>query len=160
MTRAADVRSAQSQNKHGNRIEVRKIETLANLPPYINWPGVKQICRIERERTINGKTTLEIVCAITSLTRLHANAERLLKISREHWHIENCLHYVRDVTLGEDACRVRSGSAPQLLAALRNTAIGLLKRLGVPNKAAALRRHAAKPLEAMALVRSDCKKNF
>jgi predicted transposase YbfD/YdcC len=121
---------------------------------------VKQVCRIERERTLNGKTTLEIVCAITSLTRLHASAERLLKISREHWRIENCLHYVRDVTMGEDACRVRSGNAPQFLAALRNTVIGLLGRSGVANKAAALRRYAAKPNEALALIGRGVQRNF
>jgi hypothetical protein len=46
---------------------------------------------------------------------------------------------------------VRSGSAPQLLAGMRNLVIGLLERAGVPNKTAALRRHAAKPLEAIAL---------
>lgn len=149
--REANVRTAQSQGKHGDRVEIRKIETLANLPPYLNWPGAKQICRIERQRTLKGKTTLEVVCAITSLCRREAPAEKLLRISRQHWHIENKLHYVRDVALGEDACRVRSGSAPQLLAGVRNLVIGLLERAGVPNKTAALRRHAAKPLEAIAL---------
>jgi len=113
---------------------------------------VKQICRIERQRTIKGRTTLEIVCAITSLCRRDAPAGKLLRVSRQHWHIENKLHYVRDVALGEDACRVRSGSAPQLLAGIRNLVIGLLQRAGVPNKTAALRRHAAKPWEALKLL--------
>jgi predicted transposase YbfD/YdcC len=51
---------------------------------------------------------------------------QVLSLLRNHWKIENCLHYVRDVTLGEDACRVRTGSAPQVLAAVRNTVIHLL----------------------------------
>lgn len=152
MNRETQVHSAGSHDKHGDRVEVRKIETLDKLPPYLDWPGIKQICRIERERTLNGKTSREVVCAITSLSRRQAPASRLLKIAREHWHIENKLHYVRDVTLGEDACRVRSGSAPQVLAGLRNTVIGILERSGVANKAAALRRHASKPMEAIAKV--------
>ena len=53
-------------------------DTLATLPPYLNWPGAKQICRIERQRTLKGKTTVEVVCAITSLCRREAPAEKLL----------------------------------------------------------------------------------
>jgi hypothetical protein len=143
---------AESQDKHGDRIEFRKIETLAKLPPYINWPGVQQICLIERHRMLKGQPSVEIVCAITSVSRRRAPAARLLRLSRQHWHVENKLHYVRDVTMGEDACRVRSGTAPQLLASVRNLAIGLLARAGVRNKAAALRHHAAKPLKALALL--------
>jgi hypothetical protein len=61
--------------------------------------------------------------------------------------------HVRDVTLGEDACRVRTGSAPMILSTLRNTALNLLRAAGVSNIAAALRRHAARPREALALIR-------
>jgi hypothetical protein len=132
-------------------VEIRKIETLAELPPYLNWPGLKQVCRIERQRTVNGLTSLEIVCAITSLGRREASAPRLLRIARQHWQIENCLHYVRDVSLGEDACRVRSGSAPQLLAGLRNAVIRLIRGTGAKYIPRALQRFAAKPLEALAL---------
>ena len=71
---------------------------------------------------------------------------------REHWHIENRLHYVRDVTMGEDASRLRSGSAPQVLAAVRNVVVGLFRRDGWNNIAAALRHHAAQPLKALALI--------
>jgi predicted transposase YbfD/YdcC len=140
-------------------VEIRRIETLAELPPYVNWPSAQQVCRIERHRTLKGKTAVEIVCAITSLCRRDAPAARLLRISRQHWHVENKLHYVRDVALGEDACRVRSGSAPQLLAGIRNLVIGLLARAGVSNKTAALRRHAAKPLEALALLLRGASEN-
>jgi hypothetical protein len=56
--------------------------------------------------------------------------------------IENRLHYVRDVTLGEDASRIRTGSAPQVMAGLRNAAITLLRGLGVTNVAEALRENA------------------
>ena len=152
MERQAEVKSAESQEKNGGRIEIRKIETLAQLPPYLSWPGLKQVCRIERQRTVNGVTSKEIVCAITSLDRRHASAAGLLGISRQHWGIENELHYVRDVSLGEDACRVRSGSAPQLLAGLRNVVIRLARSTAAKFIPRAVQRFAAKPLEALALV--------
>jgi hypothetical protein len=72
-----------------------------------------------------------VVHAITSLSPERADAARLLGLSRAHWEIENRLHWVRDVTLREDACRVRSGYAPQALAACRNAVLTLLRGLGV-----------------------------
>jgi predicted transposase YbfD/YdcC len=70
---------------------------------------------------------VEAVYGITSLRRDAADAAALLALVRGHWGIENGLHYVRDVTLGEDACRVRTGNAPQVLAALRNAVVHLLE---------------------------------
>ena len=90
------------------------------------WPGLKQAFEITRERTVHGVKTREVEYGITSLSAKQANAEALLRIVRDHWKIENELHYVRDVTLGEDSCRVRSGTAPQVLAALRNVVVHLL----------------------------------
>ena len=75
---------------------------------------------------------------ITSLSAERANASRLLELTRKHWGIENGLHYRRDVTMGEDASRVRKGAAPQVMAALRNTIIHALDELG-DNLAAAMR---------------------
>ncbi len=71
---------------------------------------------------------------------------------RGHWGIENRLHWVRDVTLGEDRCQVRTGSGPQALAAIRNTVIGVLRRAGHANIAAALRTYAGKPQAARAFL--------
>lgn len=96
--------------------------------------------------------TTETVCAITSLKPERASAGRLLAIARGHWDIENRLHWVRDVTLGEDSCRVRTGGAPEVLAALRNTGLWLMRCSGLTAIASALRLHAAKPLEALRLV--------
>ena len=76
----------------------------------------------------------------------------MLAIARGHWRIENRLHWVRDVSPGEDACRVRTGEAPEILAGIRNAALWLMRASGLANIAAALRRHAAKPLEALGLV--------
>lgn len=110
------------------------------------------MCLLERVRRTKGKETVETVCAITSLGPERASAQRLLALARGHWGIENRLHWVRDVSLGEDGCRVRSGEAPQILAAIRNAGLWLLRSSGLSEITAALRRHAAKPLEALRLV--------
>jgi hypothetical protein len=107
---------------------------------------------LERTRRSQGKETIESVCAITSLGPERAAARQLLAIARGHWHIENRVHWVRDVSLGEDACRVRTGEAAEILAAIRNAGLRLLRSARLTNLAAALRRHAAKPLEALRLV--------
>jgi predicted transposase YbfD/YdcC len=109
---------------------------------------------LERVRRIKGKTTTETVCAVTSLGPERASAKQLLAISRGHWGIENKLHWVRDMSLGEDACRVRTGEAPEILAAVRNSVLRLIRSSGLTEIAATLRRHAAKPLEALHLVMS------
>jgi predicted transposase YbfD/YdcC len=106
------------------------------------------------ERTVRRghNVTQEVAYAISSLSMLGASPRRLLRIWRGHWAIENRSHYVRDVTLGEDACRVRSGQAPQLLAALRNAVIGLLRARRAGNLAAAIRNLAWRPAKAAQLV--------
>ena len=71
-----------------------------------------------------------ILHAITSLPTDKLDPAALLQLSRDHWAIENRLFHVRDVTFGEDACRVRSGSAPQALADIRNAALTLIRRTG------------------------------
>jgi predicted transposase YbfD/YdcC len=88
------------------------------------------IARITRQRIIRGKESIETVYAITSLTAEKAGQDKLLALSRAHWGIENRLHYVRDVTCREDQARTNAGHAPQVLAALRNTALTVIRRLG------------------------------
>jgi predicted transposase YbfD/YdcC len=102
---------------------------------------VGQVCKVERVFVRKGKTTREVRYAITSLGA-EVGAARLLCHIRGHWGIENRLHYVRDVTLGEDASQVRTGSAPEVMAALRNVVLGVLRQAGWSNIAAALRHNA------------------
>ena len=116
------------------------------------WAGLAQGFQLTRKRTIKGVTTEEVVHGITSLTPEEADAKRLLGLTRGHWGIENKLHYVRDVTLGEDGSRVRKGSAPQVLAAVRNTVIHLLAGVEATSRAAAIRRLNNHPEEALALL--------
>jgi hypothetical protein len=125
------------------------------LEGYLDWPGAAQVFELERVRVLaGGKAEVEVVHGITSLTRARADAGRLLGLSRGHWGIENRLHYVRDETLGEDRCRVRKGAAPQVLAALRNVVVHLLEGVEAASKAAATRRLAAHPEEALPLLLS------
>ena len=119
-------RIATSTDKAHGRIEKRTLKTTTILTLTQKWPGLKQGFELRRERTIRGKKTVEVVYGITSLSEEEADAERLLVFVRDHWRIENQLHYVRDVTFGEDACRVRKGSSPQVLAGIRNALIHLL----------------------------------
>jgi len=97
------------------------------------------VCRLERTVRRGAALSREVAYAITSLSLLCATPQRLLRIWRGHWAIENRSHYVRDVTFGEDACRVRSGNAPQMLAALRNASISLLHAKKVKNLTATVR---------------------
>jgi predicted transposase YbfD/YdcC len=113
---------------------------------------VGQVFELERVRVVRDKTTVETVWGITSLGRDRADAARLLALARGHWGIENRLHWVRDETLGEDRCRVRTGSSPQVLAAVRNAAVHLLEGVPAASKAAAARRFAAHPKEALPLL--------
>lgn len=92
-----------------------------------------------RERTEKGKKTEEVVHGITSLSPERADAKRLLELTRGHWAIENGLHYRRDVTMGEDASRVRRGVAPQVMAALRNSILHILSDVVAPSVASAMR---------------------
>jgi predicted transposase YbfD/YdcC len=127
-----DLRQAETIEKSHGRIETRQIETTTSLSALLSpsWSGVAQVCRITRERIIRGNKTTETVYAITSLNVDRAGPEQLLALSRAHWGIENRLHYVRDVTCREDQARAHAGHTPQVLAACRNTALTLIRRLG------------------------------
>jgi predicted transposase YbfD/YdcC len=127
-----DLQQAETIEKGHGRIETRRLETTASVTEHLgaDWTGLGQVCRLTRERVIRGKQTTETVYAITSLTAEKAGPGRLLDLSREHWGIENKLHYVRDVTCREDQARANAGHAPQALAALRNTVLTIVRRLG------------------------------
>ena len=100
-----------------------------------------QVCRLERVVRREGKETREVEYAITSAGPEWADALVLLGWWRGHWGIENRVHWVRDVTMGEDASRIRTESAPEVMAGLRNAAISLLRLSGVSNIAEALREN-------------------
>jgi len=130
--------ASRSDKGHG-RLEKRTLRTTSILTKHRDWAGLQQGFELTRQRTEKGKTTVEVVYGITSLGPQKADAGRLLELTRGHWGIENGLHYRRDVTLGEDPSRVRSGVAPQVMAALRNSVIHVLSEVVAPSLAAAVR---------------------
>jgi hypothetical protein len=131
---------ATSTDKGHGRVERRTLRATATLTKRQDWEGLAQGFELTRERTEKGKTTVEVVYGITSLKPEEADARRLLSLARGHWGVESGLHYRRDVTLGEDQSRVRKGSAPQVMAALRNAVIHALSEVAAPTLAAAVRR--------------------
>jgi len=138
-------------NGHG-RIEVRRLTASTELNDYLSWPGVQQVFRLERTVTKRGETTTEVVYGIISLSPAAASAEDLLTYVRQHWHIENKSHWVRDVPFDEDRSQVRRDNLPHVMAALRNAVIGLLRAAGFTNIARALRYFAAQPAQALSPV--------
>ena len=145
--------TARQTSKGHGRIEHRRLEATDVLRGYVQWPGLRRVCRIIRRRIEGNKEARQVVYAITSLPKEKASAARLLRLSRAHWGIENRLFCVRDVTMREDQCRVRSGNGPQVLAALRNAAITLLRRMGFTNIAEGLEHFMENRSKAVALVR-------
>jgi predicted transposase YbfD/YdcC len=134
---------------HGRR-ERRTLRATTALNEYLDWPGVAQVGEVTCQVDENGERTEATRYFITSVPRNVAGASELLRWVRGHWSIENRSHYVRDVTLGEDASRIRKGSGPEVMAAFRNAAIGFLRSTGVTNIAEALRRNAARVNELFA----------
>ncbi len=143
-------------DRHRGRIETRTIEVSCGMNDYLApmWPLVRQVARLTRTVTVRktGKTTQEVVYLITDLTQIQASPRRLLDLVRGHWSIENGSHGVRDVSFGEDRSRLHTGSAPQLMAALRNLAITLIHRSASFQIASSRRHFASHPREAFTLL--------
>ncbi len=135
----APERVATSTDKGHGRLEKRTLRVTTVLTKGSQWAGLRQGFELTRERTQQGTTTVETAHGITSLPPARADAQRLLELTRGHWGIENGLHYRRDVTMGEDASRVRKGVAPQVMASLRNSIIHVLRDTMKNNLAAAMR---------------------
>jgi predicted transposase YbfD/YdcC len=138
---------------HG-RLETRTLERTCALNGYLEWPGVGQVLRrtCQRIQLKTGEVSEAVSYGIASLGWQEARAAQVEGLWRGHWGIENTVHYVRDVTMGEDASQIRVGHAPQALAALRNGLITLLRSTGVTNIADALRQYGASIQETLALI--------
>lgn len=153
--RAGERRTAAATLDRGHgRIEQRGLQTSNILMGYSTWPGLAQVFRLERQVIIKktGEVRQEVVAGVTSLVPERADAAQLLALVRGQWHIENHSHWVRDVTFDEDRSQVRCGNIPQVMAALRNTVIGLIRWAGHTNIAAACRHFAAQPQAALHLI--------
>jgi predicted transposase YbfD/YdcC len=95
---------------------------------------------VKRQRRIEDKVTSETQYYISSLPNA---AKRILQVARSHWGIENSLHWVLDVAMGEDDSRVRKGHAPENLALLRRVALALLKQEKTAKVGVKAKRHKA-----------------
>lgn len=149
-----DLQQARTIEKGHGRLEQRRITTSSMLAGRLDWPGLGQVYKIEREveGLTSGKKRSEVSYGVTSLSGKQANAEKLLETVRKHWMIENGLHYRRDWTLREDYCRLRIGDAAQAMAIINNLVVGLVLRQGFKYLPDARRKYSAQPLEGLKIV--------
>jgi len=146
------VGSTDTVTQHGDRIEHRRLTASTALVAYSDWPGLQQVLRVDRRvvHKVAGRVLrAERAYAVTSLRPRRATPAQLLGLWRGHWAVENQLHYIRDVAFDEDRATVRAKHAPQVMAAFRNAAIGVIRRLGTTTITATCRRFAAQPLAAL-----------
>jgi predicted transposase YbfD/YdcC len=139
---------------HG-RLERRSIQVASTPDGLAEFPHVAQVIRIEREVRDARSGILrfkETVLALTSAPPALYDPRALLNANRQHWGIENSLHWVRDATMREDASKVRSGSAPRALATIRNLVLSVLRLAGATNIAKSLRNAARQPAHAITLL--------
>lgn len=143
----------QREKGHG-RIETRTIQVSSIVKDFVQFPCVEQVARLHYVSTdLKGENPKEETrYLVTSLSAQKADAKELMELARGHWSIENCLHWVRDVTFDEDRSQVRTGAGPRTLATLRNLAISLLRLRNAPGIAESVRwisRKAERALEVI-----------
>lgn len=138
---------------HG-RTELVTLESTTALNSYLAFPGIAQVVRRTRRVThhSSGKTTVSIEYLITSLSRGRVTLHQIEACRRGHWTIENVTHYPRDESFGEDRSTIRTGSAPQALAALRNAVAALLRTEGWNTLPAAFRYCRESPQRSLKLL--------
>jgi len=138
---------------HG-RIEEREILTSFRIAGEIEFPYLEQVFRIRKKsiQVKTGKQSEQMIYGITSLPVERYGAAELLDLTRNHWRIENGLHYRRDVTFKEDAVQKKSINGGQIMAALNNLAIGILRKIGWENIAQARRFYEAQIRKGFELI--------
>ena len=145
---------------HG-RIETRKIWTTTELNGYLDFPHVGQAFVIERQfiNKKNGKSSCEVAYGVTSRTPDQADPQRVLKVNRGHWTIENSCHYILDWNYDEDRSRIRTGYGPENITRLRRFAIGVIKSKAVRSvsqKMRELTRNVRLVLDYLRMTKNSC----
>lgn len=137
---------------HG-RVESRTVKITA-VSVGIGFPHARLAIQvIRRQRSLTSRSWhTETVYAITDLDQAQIRPDEIVDILRGHWHIENRLHWVRDVTFAEDHSQIRTGHGPAVMATLRNLAISVHRRHGATNIAAATRRVSRRPSRILPLL--------
>lgn len=147
--------TAKTVNKGHGRLEVRSIAASTALNDYLSWPGLAQVFALTRRvrHLKSGKQTEKTVYGLTSLPQSEATAPQLLAHIRDHWEaIENGVHWVRDVVMGEDTSQIHKATAPHSMATLRNLAINLARLHGFDSVTAAIDSFSANPARTISLI--------
>jgi predicted transposase YbfD/YdcC len=149
-----DFQSATVTSKGHGRLEVRTLTTSSQLNDFLDWPFLQQVFQLQRTITISktGKIRKETVYGITSLSAEQASPAQLLEMLRSYWHIENSLHYPRDVSLHEDQTRFKRHSAAHNMAIINNLIMSLIARSDFSFVPLARRFFSAFPDKALALL--------
>ncbi|MDH6681051.1 putative transposase YbfD/YdcC [Rhodococcus sp. LBL1] len=140
-----DIPESSSVASRGHSRRERRTIKATEVAAGLGFPHATQVLQVRRTVTRSGRQSVEVVYLISSLPMTAAAPHQVAAWIRGHWSIENRLRWVRDVTFDEDRSTIRTGTAPQVMASLRNTAIGCLRLAGHTNIAAALRHHSRHP---------------
>ncbi|MGP3919967.1 ISAs1 family transposase [Nonomuraea sp. 10N515B] len=149
--REAVLNDRTDETGHGRR-EIRRMK-ICTVRPDLPFPYAAQAIQVKRRRTDHrtGKTTIVTIYAVTSLPPGRITHAQLATLIRGHWSIE-VLHHIRDVTFREDASKIRTGTAPRIMASLRNLAIGLTRLIGWTNITAATDHYRSHPADGLQLL--------
>ncbi len=152
---------AETWDKAHGRLEHRHIICSPDLNDWFasRWAGIAQVFCLKRSTTLlkTGEQRQQTVYGISNLPLSKAPPLRMLTLNRDHWEIENRLHWRRDNTFGEDRCQTRCGAAPAILACLNSALLSLMDRLGVRNVARQVRFFDARIDQAVeALLSGHC----
>jgi predicted transposase YbfD/YdcC len=152
--RGIDLRYTMSVSAGHGRVEKRELIVTTVLKDYIQWPDVQQIMCLTKTTLDkkSGQVSIKQRYALTSLTPDLANAGNLLALWREHWCIENHLHYKRDVFLREDDSRIHADDRPAVMATLRNAILNLCQAWGYTSLKQAREQFAIRPQQALGLI--------
>jgi predicted transposase YbfD/YdcC len=142
-----------SEKGHG-RLETRTLTCGNAHIEDVDWPDVQQVVRRDCERITlkTGKRTTEVSYGLISLTPDEADAATIEAFWRGHWTIENRLHYIRDVTFGEDAGHAAQGATAHVLATLRNGLLRLFRQGHWSSIPDALAHYGASVVRAFTLI--------
>jgi predicted transposase YbfD/YdcC len=135
----SNLKITQSLEKDHGRVECRTCWVSTDIEWLLGkakWKDLKSIVRIQSERTVNGKTSIEVRYYISSLD---VGPEEMLAAVRAHWGVES-MHWTLDMAFSEDACRIRKGNSPENFNVLRHIALHLLKRENSCKRGIAIKR--------------------